>query len=171
MNRMSSIMSMTLYSADSLVFVNNAGTTCHRWSHRLQSFIGKVRKIFLEVFSPFCYNNQNYTKQSGFPFQGSLLGWPLSLWSLQITVQFTPCYCSLMETLLCKQLFYIIYFLSSITSTINAPRFTHPYCGMNPEFVFVLVPTLQTLKYTPLQFCIQTQDCGLALKGKKHLVQ
>ena len=97
MNWMSSIMSMTLYSGDSLVFLNNVVTTCYSWSHRLQPFNRNVRKMFLEVFSPFCYNNQSYTKQSGFPCQGSLLGWPLSLWSLQITVQFTPSYCSVME--------------------------------------------------------------------------
>lgn len=45
-----------------------------------------------------------------------------------------------MASLLCKQPFYIIYFLSSISPAINAPPFIHLHCGMNPEFVFVLLP-------------------------------
>jgi hypothetical protein len=54
---------------------------------------------------------------------------------------------------------------------VNAPPFIHFCGGMNPEIVFVLVPTPWTLKYTPLQFCIQIQDYGLASKCKKRLVQ
>jgi len=44
-------MSMTLYSADSLVFLNNAATTCYIWSHRLQPFNRNVRKIPWGIFT------------------------------------------------------------------------------------------------------------------------